>query len=192
VGRSRVLAGALLVLLAAGCTDDGGDGVATVDGGTPAPSGPATDPVERERQFVACMRGRGVDMPDPVPGDRSGRSALLHAIDVQGKGSDPAFQEALDACTTFLPPAPPPEPPEAVDLTRMLEFAKCMRDNGLPDFPDPDADGRIIYTGGTTAVGSLRRHEGRVIVVENPTTEAALGKCRQLIPPLVTPSAGPS
>jgi hypothetical protein len=31
--------------------------------------------------------------------------------------------------------------PRPEDVPKLREFAKCMRDNGVPDFPDPKADG---------------------------------------------------
>jgi hypothetical protein len=43
-----------------------------------------------------------------------------------------------------------------------------MRDNGLPDFPDPDADGRLRGVG----------HEQQ----DNPTYRAAMETCRGKLP----------
>jgi hypothetical protein len=148
--RWAVLVLPLVLPLAMGaCTGGGGDGVATADGG--ADAGAATsaapdDVLASELAFIACMRDQGVEMVDPIPGDNSGRSALIYEIDVNGKGSDPAFQEALDACAAHLPPVEPIEP-EQVDLERELEFAQCLRDNGVPDVPDPDPEGTTILLG---------------------------------------------
>ncbi len=172
----------LVLVLAAGACSDGGEspGVATV--GTPgasapaaAPSGPSDDPVQRELEFVACMRGEGVvDMPDPVPGDRSGRSALLHAMDVLGMGLKDSFQTALDECTSFLPPAAPPSPQAPDDVAKLRQYAQCMRDNGVADVPDPDP-----------VTGQLNHW----IRQDDKAAMAAVEKCRNLLP--VAPTSGP-
>jgi hypothetical protein len=198
MGRHRpVGAVALLAALVAlgGCTADAGPRLPSADAvasrSTPAVE-PADDVVERERQFVACMRGRGVEMIDPVPGDRSGRSALLHEIDVNGQGDDPAFQAALDACASFLPPVEAPVPDEAAHA-RLREFAACMRDNGLDDFPDPEpGTGRIVYAPADPGeVAQVTNYEGQVFIVDAPGVDDAMARCRALIPPR-PPAATPT
>jgi hypothetical protein len=47
-------------------------------------------------------------------------------------------------------------------------YAQCMRDNGVPDFPDPDANGQLRGIG----------HEQQ----DTPTYRAALEKCRDKLP----------
>jgi hypothetical protein len=47
-------------------------------------------------------------------------------------------------------------------------YAQCMRDNGVPDFPDPDADGRFRGIG----------HEKE----DTPTYKAAMETCRDKLP----------
>jgi hypothetical protein len=44
------------------------------------------------------------------------------------------------------------------------EFSKCMRENGVEDFPDPTADGLILYYG------------------DDPDMESASEKCDELQP----------
>jgi hypothetical protein len=138
LGKARSAAVAvplLMILAAAACTgDDGG----ALTAATPTGGGP-------ELEFIACMRGQGVEMVDPVPGDTSGRSALRYEIDVNGKGNDPAFQAALDACLEYLPAPPPPEPVTQDELGARRAYAQCMRDNGVQDFPDPEPDGTWNY-----------------------------------------------
>src|SRR5712691_8338731 len=46
------------------------------------------------------------------------------------------------------------------------QYAQCMRDNGVPDFPDPDANGQIRGQG----------HEQQ----NDPKFTAAMEKCRGL------------
>src|SRR5687768_12268490 len=85
-----VVVAAIAVTALGGCTTDD-PGVASA-GGTPTATG-VTDPQAQELAFVDCMRQEGIaDMPDPVPGDTSGRSSVRYALDVLGKGSDMTFQ----------------------------------------------------------------------------------------------------
>ena len=57
---------------------------------------------------------------------------------------------------------------------QLLEYAACMRKNGLPDFPDPTGSGRIRLPEAPTS----------------PTFEAAQAKCQKLIPGGGPPSPG--
>ena len=47
-------------------------------------------------------------------------------------------------------------------------YAQCIRDNGVPDFPDPDADGRLRGVA----------HEQQ----DDPTFRAAMETCRGKLP----------
>jgi hypothetical protein len=133
---------AMLATMGVGGCTDGGDPTIPSAGGVPSVTA-AADPLAQELQFVACMREEGIaDMPDPVPGDTSGRSAVRYAIDVMAKGSDPVFQAALDQCVGLLPepPAVDPVPESSEDVEARLAWAQCMRDHGV-NIPDPEADG---------------------------------------------------
>ena len=57
----------------------------------------------------------------------------------------------------------------------LLEFAECMRDNGVPDFPDPtlDADGNIRPFGNGRGQGDLG--------VDRDTLQAAQAECTPII-----------
>jgi hypothetical protein len=82
--------------------------------------------------YTDCMRSHGVtDFPDPSPG---GGVALPSTINPQS----PSYQAALQGCAK-LEPGPAGGPPKASERQRTagLEFSKCMRRHGLPDFPDP-------------------------------------------------------
>jgi hypothetical protein len=88
-------------------------------------------------RFAECMREHGIDVPDPQPGGE---------IQIGGPGSadipppsDPAFQDAFEACEDELGEAGPAdlsaeERQELEDAA--LEFAQCMREHGI-DMPDP-------------------------------------------------------
>ena len=153
------LAAATALALAScrGNSDDG-EGVATAGG---APTSTATgnnsdagtddgDMAEKMRTFAACMRETGIDMPDPEV-DSEGRVRMQIGEGPNEGGTPPdreKFEAAQQACKQYLPNGgePPKMDPEQVEQAR--QFAKCMRENGVPDFPDPQADGAIRIEGG--------------------------------------------
>lgn len=149
----RVAVFALTVAVAvalSGCTGDAKAGVPTARSTPPTATATASPSgvLSQEIQFVGCMRQNGIaDMPDPIPGDTSGRSSVRYALDVMGKGSDETFQAALDKCMKLLPQVDVTKPATSGQKQRDLEFAKCMRDHGVTDFPDD-----IPYAGNSPAI----------------------------------------
>lgn len=150
--------------------------------------------------FAECMRDNGVrEFPDP---DASGEVT----IDANGNGSsvDPssaAWKRAIAACKDPQPPGFTGHKRSAQEQGKALEFAQCMRDNGVPDFADPDPDGPIIdidgsqpglkaaghhltassAIGGTTARWSQRPHLPRtrrcaVVALAHPRTSSTDGQ----------------
>ena len=99
----------------------------------------AVDPEDAMLEYAACMREHGVDIPDP--GSEAGGS---FAITLDGDGNFDAFEEAAAACDSILEDAfgefelTPEQEAELRD--QELEFARCMRENGI-DWPDPDPSG---------------------------------------------------
>jgi len=114
--------------------------------------------------FAQCMRDNGIDMDDPVAGQR-GR--ILGGGPGGGAGLDrlsDEFQMATEACGSILEAARPDIDPAAEQerLEEELAFAQCFRDSGYPDYPDPavDTDGRLQRGGQQFAeLGIDRRSE---------------------------------
>jgi len=148
LARHLVLA-LLAVLLLAACGQTNRNGVTSVD---KAAAG---------RAYAQCMRDNGVpDFPDP---DANGQlRGPAHE-----KESDPKFQAAQEKCRD-LAPGGEHQRSDPATVDQMRRFSQCMRDNGLPDFPDPDPDGRLRGAG----------HEQQ----DNPAFRAAMEKCRQKLP----------
>jgi len=100
---------------------------------------------ERGVKFAECMRQHGVsDFPDPDP---SG-SYTIDGV-VNGSSLNPnsaAFERALGACKKLEPPGFTGAKVTPKQTVARLEFARCMRDNGVPDFPDPTPDGPLVDT----------------------------------------------
>jgi hypothetical protein len=80
------------------------------------------------------MRANGVsDFPDPAPGGGFDfhASAAVH--------SSPAFRTAQAKCVKLMPGGGPPTQthPSAQTLAHFRQVAECMRQHGVPNFPDP-------------------------------------------------------
>ncbi|HEX5199831.1 MAG TPA: hypothetical protein VFW27_07805 [Actinoplanes sp.] len=97
-------------------------------------------------KFSRCMREHGLPwFPDPSHGKMS------VAIP---KGTDRAKVEAAhEACKKYMPNGGNPPKLSAEDLQRARDMAKCMRENGVPKFPDPDPNGGIALDGGKIGTG---------------------------------------
>jgi hypothetical protein len=136
----RILAvGLLLVMAAAGCGQaPARDGVASA-GGTPAASSgaPAARDEDAPLKFSQCMREHGITwFPDPHPG-----GGLQIKVP---KGTDRAKMDAaMAACKQWAPDGGDRGPADPEQLEQARQMAQCMRDNGVPNFPDPSADGGI-------------------------------------------------
>jgi hypothetical protein len=125
----------LTALAACGGGGEEGPGVATAGNGasasaSPDPSAPAADEEERKQQFTDCMRAEGVDMDDI----RSEGGGVAIRAD-KGK-----TQAAMEKCRKYLPNGGEQPQLSPEDVEKMRQYAKCMRENGLPDFPDPDPE----------------------------------------------------
>ncbi|MFG3557474.1 hypothetical protein ACGGAQ_24125 [Micromonospora sp. NPDC047557] len=166
--RQVLVVPVLLALALAGCRagGDDGDGVATAGGAKTGASASATPVSDSERQldFARCMRENGVDMPDPEPG---GRPEFRFGADVDQQ----KVQAAMEKCRDKLPNGGQGAQLNPEQAEQMRTLAKCMRENGVPDFPDPEADGRI-------QIGQA----GKAFDMGDPTMKAALEKCRQYAP----------
>ncbi|GLZ62138.1 hypothetical protein AB0B74_14780 [Micromonospora parva] len=157
----------LLALAVAGCGGSGDEpAVATAGGGgaQAASASPAAQLSDDERQlkFSECMRENGVEVPDPEPG--GGRVFRF------GKDTDPQkVQAAMEKCRQHLPNGGEKLKLDPEQVERLRKLAVCMRENGVPEFPDPSADGGI----------QLRLDQ---VNIKDPKVKAAMEKCRQYAP----------
>jgi hypothetical protein len=117
--------------------------------------------------LVECVRQHGAPgMPDvPV---RNGHIVLPdeNTVDEATKQNVDAARQACKAVEDRIPPSVLDNNadsqrsggPTAADVPKEREFAKCMRENGQPEWPDPKADGTfpgqdLIMSQGKAAVG---------------------------------------
>jgi hypothetical protein len=108
------------------------------------------------------MRDNGVpDFPDP---DADGRfSGIGHE-----QQDTPTYKAAAEQCRALAPGGDHQNTRDPAYIEQMRKFSQCMRDHGLPDFPDPDADGQLRGAG----------HEQQ----DTPTYKAAMEACRDQLP----------
>jgi hypothetical protein len=95
----------------------------------PSPSSLGSDALA----YAKCMRSNGVpSFPDP----NAGGGFLFHAR--TGVINSPLFKAAQAKCHKLLPEGPGSGPPPSPQtLARFLKIARCMRQHGVSDFPDP-------------------------------------------------------
>jgi hypothetical protein len=140
-------AGILSGVLVAGCgSSSPHPGTATTGGASAASGGSATGArsgapgaggAERgQLAYARCMRAHGVEV-EAQPGNRRG------AVVIGGRGANPeslAFQRAQAQCKQLLPNVGLPgsgPPPSTQTLDKLLRIARCMRQHGISEFPDP-------------------------------------------------------
>jgi hypothetical protein len=94
---------------------------------------------------VRCIRANGApNLPDPQIDADDGQPYFP-----AGTPSPP--ERALRACQPIVDRLPPAargeETRPLADIPALVRFARCMRDHGLTDFPDPGADGTFRLAG---------------------------------------------
>ena len=85
--------------------------------------------------YAQCMRDNGyTEFPDPTPD--GGIRFLIKPESAQ------RFQAAAAACRDLAPEGMRDEgiTPEALEA--LVKLSQCIRENGIPEFPDPDTEGR--------------------------------------------------
>jgi hypothetical protein len=149
LSRLALLAAAVVVLVA-GCGGSGGaQGIASLEGAsgdstsTTGGTGTTVDPEQAMLDYAQCMRDNGVDMEDPTV-DENGNFQMMRPPG-SGQGGDfsqtdrDTMEAAREACSQYMEGIAQqfdrPDMTEMQDL--MLQYAQCMRDNGV-DMPDPD------------------------------------------------------
>jgi len=118
------------------------------------------------REFSQCARQHNLpSFPDPV---------WQNGLSFPG-ASKADIQNAEQSCSTILRRlATVPqqiEPPSAETLAHMRQFAACMRDNGVTDWPDPKADGTFPLLG--TQFAGMAQYSGGIGVPQSVTEARA-------------------
>lgn len=125
-----------------------------------APTPAAADPQDAALTYSRCMRENG--LPAFPDADAEGRIRIpLGSIDPDSA----EFRAAGDACRHLAPEGWGDETAAPGDAEVMLKFARCMRENGLPDYPDPDPNAGVRIT----------------LDPNDPKAQAALESCKAIL-----------
>ena len=139
----------LLALSGLAACGGGSDGSDVASAGDAKSSAQSTASQPSAQAFSQCMRDNGVpDYPDWGPdGPPKGKISPAEA-------QSPAFQSAMNACKNLVPSDIRKGSESDKDLGTLQKFAQCMRDNGMPDFPDPKPGSDGPFSGSDVDRGS--------------------------------------
>jgi hypothetical protein len=161
---------AALALIAVACLGAGcSNGAAQTGAGSGAH---ATSARDKAVKYSECMRGHGLSaFPDP---DASGQLTLDGVVN--GSSLDPdsaAFKQAITACKDLQPAGFTGSKSRSSKAQKAaLAFARCVREKGVKDFPDP-VDGEPLIN--TNLIPSTSQEGGMSVL------NAAIHACRKVL-----------
>ena len=127
------------------------------------------------------MRANGVtNFPDP----QAGGGFAFHPS--AGVVSSPGFREAQTKCAKFMPaggPLSPGPPPSAQTMALLRRIAVCMREHGVPQFPDPRASVPIGFKPNLAEYSEITNYMGAILLYpaaidqQSPAYEHATAAC---------------
>ncbi|KAF4409214.1 hypothetical protein [Streptomyces lycii] len=140
LAASVLLAGTVLTA----CSDE--SGAATADKGTGDSASSPDSSFDRALEYAQCMRDNGVpDFPDPQQDSGGVR------ISPGGDPNAPEHRKAQEACRDKMPQGRGGG--GSLDSAKVAAWAECIRENGLPEFPDPEIDGgNMVLDLGSTGI----------------------------------------
>jgi hypothetical protein len=153
---------ALIGVIGAGCSNGAAETGSTASTASTGSAGTDQQTGDRDQgvKFAECVRENGVrDFPDP---DASGDYNYGVSVSPQ------VWTKAVEACKDLQPPGTLSSQRTPEQQQQGLEFARCMRENGVPDFPDP-VDGEPLIN--TYKIPSSNKDGGMTIL------NAAIKKC---------------
>jgi hypothetical protein len=154
---------ALVALISAACGSNAPSETGTAGSAGTGGTKKATDQ-DKAVKFAECIRENGVPhFPDP-----DAKGDFVFGIDV----SPAVWGKAVDACKDLQPPGALSGKRSPKQQSAALTFARCMRENGVKDFPDP-ANGEPLVD--TRRIPSSAGNGGMSIL------NAAMQKCRDVL-----------
>ena len=167
--RLRTFAVMGVALIALTACDSGGAG----DQASPSPSANGGNAALLEA--AKCMRANGFpNYPDPV----QNRDGIWQFPESAGDQAPPPACEALFRNAKQGAPDQRRDKISADEMAKLRQFAQCMRDKGLPDWPDPDNEGSFLLP--------TRLRPPNV----DPTMQTAEEACNQFAPNGIRVNAG--
>jgi hypothetical protein len=113
----------------------------------PVGSGGASTAANAEKavKFAECMRSNGIsDFPDPGASGEFTIDGIANGSSLDT--STPAFTQAIGECKDLEPAGFMGSTRSPRQMQAALEFAQCIRANGVPDFPDPTNGQPLVDT----------------------------------------------
>jgi hypothetical protein len=171
-GRPRSLAAlAIVALIGAGCSngsaDNGDPGTAGSTATASSTSSGATKKLtarDKAVKFAECIRAHGVsDFPDP-----NAKNDFEYGVSV----TPAVWKQATTACKDLQPPGTLSAKRTPKQQSASLRFARCIRANGVKDFPDPVNGEPLVNTykipssnqpGGMTILNAAMHKCGKVL-----------------------------
>ncbi|MFC6014588.1 hypothetical protein ACFP2T_00040 [Plantactinospora solaniradicis] len=165
-----------MILMVAAC---GGDNAA---GGSEPPSTNKTvdtaEILNLGKQLAQCYRDNGIaEMPEPYLEDGKLQLPADRVDALQTKYSEAKMNQVEDACKDIASKLPQgslgggsendPKVPGPGDVEALRKYSQCMRDNGVPEWPDPNAEGKFALKGTGLATENSQRMSD------------AIAKCKQ-------------
>ena len=130
------------------------------------------------KQIAQCIRDNGVpDFPDPLVDKGKLRLPEEASQAMEQRYSQQVLEQAEQACETLMNRLPEgavksdeqvegerdPREPGPGDVEALKKFAQCLRDNGIPEWPDPLADGSFPLKGSPLADEGKSERFGRAV-----------------------------
>jgi hypothetical protein len=155
-----------VVALISACGSNAPAGSSTASG-----SGAGNTATTQKRvKFAECMRGNGVPkFPDPGASGQFTIDQIANGTSLDT--SSPTFAHALGACKSLEPSGFEGGTRSTQQQSAALKFARCIRANGVSDFPDPAAGQPLVDT---NRIPSASTSSGMSIL------NAAMQKCSAL------------
>jgi hypothetical protein len=181
------LLAALFIAALTACSKSTDAGIPTASDSQAASSGEANsaqaeptpnseDPEDAALTYSQCMRENGV--PNFPDADAEGRIRISPPGSIDPDSAE--FQGASEACRHLAPEGWGETNTGPGDAEALLEFTRCMRENGVPDFPDPDP---------STGVRNIFGRDSR-LDPNDPKVKAALELCQAILEDSQKPALG--
>jgi hypothetical protein len=165
--RRQPLAALALIAMVALISACGSSAPAETGSGGSGASNTAAN-AQKAVKFADCMRTNGVsEFPDPSASGDLTLDGIANGSSLDT--STPAFEQALSACKDLEPAGFTGAKRSTEQQSAALEFAHCIRENGVSDFPDPVSGQPLVDT---NRIPSSATSSGMSIL------NAAMQKCR--------------
>ena len=134
---------AAMTIAACGSDTPSGSTASSSTSPTSGKSGPPSHPkaAGSTEAFSKCMRANGVPNFPDLGSNGMEIAAGKGTLSINGVSVNaPAYKAARPKCRKYLPHQQVTQEQATQLYQHALTFAKCMRRNGVPDYPDPQAN----------------------------------------------------